>query len=97
MSRTILVRSRGAVQAKLKLGEVSCSEGKAERDVTLRRFEVRLPGGHVYRFKVVSIFGNTVQRASNRRDRGPTTFALSASATATKTPRLLSRRPDIDD
>ena len=33
-----LVRSRGAVEAKLKLGEVSCSEGKAEKDVTFGVF-----------------------------------------------------------
>jgi hypothetical protein len=76
---------------------VSCSEVKAEKDNAFECLEARLPDGHVHSFKVVSIFGNAVQRASNRRDRGPTTFALSASATATTTPQLLSRRSDIDD
>jgi hypothetical protein len=41
---------------------VSCNEVKAEKDVA---FEVRLLDDHVHSFKVVSIFGNAVQRASN--------------------------------
>jgi hypothetical protein len=49
---------------------------KAEKDNAFECLEARLPDGHVHSFKVVSIFGNAVQRASSRHRRAPTTIRV---------------------